>query len=209
MCSNFTDHQLKMDYYKYSLIYVKHIITINQKSTRDVRETERKEYKHSTTESHQHTVGLAGFLGTRGFSEWQMSTGFNLRSPAAWALPGEAARPLSSEARPGLPASYKRPRQHLLPARGCVVSSETRCLEEPPSRTASARPSGKPAAPSALPLRRRLLSTSAPATQPLPASETGTGRSVEQSEHTQHSPIKSMLHGCGLRHPKTTTTVTS
>lgn len=154
-------------------------------------------------------MGLAGFLGTRGFSEWQMSTGFNLRSPAARALPGEAARPLSSEARPGLPASYKRPRQHLLPARGCVVSSETRRLEEPPSRTASARPSGKPAAPPALPLRRRLLSTSAPATQPLPASETGTGRSVEQSEHTQHSPIKSMLHGCGLRHPKTTTTVTS
>ena len=32
---------------------MKHMVTKNQKSTRDIEEIERKESKHSTTKSHQ------------------------------------------------------------------------------------------------------------------------------------------------------------
>lgn len=38
----------------YRLTYMKHMITTNQKSTSDIQELMRKEFKHNTTESHQH-----------------------------------------------------------------------------------------------------------------------------------------------------------
>ena len=53
MCSNLTNHQLKIDCYKDSLVYMKHIVTTNQKPTKNIQEIKRKESKHDTIESHQ------------------------------------------------------------------------------------------------------------------------------------------------------------
>lgn len=36
ICSNLSNHQLKIDGYKHSLVYMKHIVTTDQKSTRDI-----------------------------------------------------------------------------------------------------------------------------------------------------------------------------
>nr|KAF6405038.1 hypothetical protein HJG63_009358 [Rousettus aegyptiacus] len=53
--SNLSDHQLKINCYKHSLVYMKHIVTINQKFTRYIQEIKKKESKHNPTVSHQHT----------------------------------------------------------------------------------------------------------------------------------------------------------
>ena len=45
MCSNLSYHQLKTDYYKHSLVYMKHMITTDQKSTRNIQRIKRKESK--------------------------------------------------------------------------------------------------------------------------------------------------------------------
>ena len=37
------------------MVYVMHIITKTQKSTRDIQEIKRKETKHNTTKRYQHT----------------------------------------------------------------------------------------------------------------------------------------------------------
>ena len=50
MCSNLSNHQLKIDCYTHSLVYMKHMVTTNPKSTRYIQETMRKESKHDTIE---------------------------------------------------------------------------------------------------------------------------------------------------------------
>ena len=49
-----SNHQLKVDCNKHSLVYMNHMITTNKKSLRDIQEIKKKESKHNTTESHQH-----------------------------------------------------------------------------------------------------------------------------------------------------------
>ena len=55
-CLNLRAHQLKTDCQKHPLGYMKHLVTTNQKSIRDIQEWKRKESKHNTIESHQHTT---------------------------------------------------------------------------------------------------------------------------------------------------------
>ena len=50
-----SNHQLKIVCYKHSLVCIKHMVTTNQKSARDTPEIKMEEFKHNTTESHQHT----------------------------------------------------------------------------------------------------------------------------------------------------------
>ena len=51
---NLSNHQLKVECYKHSLVYMEHMVVTNQKSTREVQEIRRKESKHNTTGRHQH-----------------------------------------------------------------------------------------------------------------------------------------------------------
>ena len=53
MCLDLSNYPLKIDCYKHSLVYMKHMVTTNQKSTRDIQEIERKESKYNTIENHQ------------------------------------------------------------------------------------------------------------------------------------------------------------
>ena len=55
MCSNLSNHRLKVDCYKHSLVYMNHMVTRNQKCARDIQEIKRKESKDNTIESYQHT----------------------------------------------------------------------------------------------------------------------------------------------------------
>ena len=55
MCLNLSNHQVKMDCYKYSLAYIKHMVAANQKSLRDIKEIKTKKSNYNTTESHQYT----------------------------------------------------------------------------------------------------------------------------------------------------------
>ena len=55
ICSNLRNHQPKVECCKHSLVYMKHLVTTNQKSTRDIEEIKRKEPKDNSAESHQHT----------------------------------------------------------------------------------------------------------------------------------------------------------
>ena len=54
MCSNLSNHQLKINCYKPRLIYMKHMIATNQKSMRDVQKNKEKgiqteHYRKSST----------------------------------------------------------------------------------------------------------------------------------------------------------------
>ena len=42
---------------------MKHIVTVKQKSTRNVQEIKKKESKHNTTESHQHRRKESKIIG--------------------------------------------------------------------------------------------------------------------------------------------------
>lgn len=139
-------------------------------------------------------------MGTRGFSEWQMGTGFHLKSPAARAPAGRGS--LSSEAsKPGTDFSLATNVLDGIFFQGKAASpaSEICRLVAPPSLAALARPSGKPAAPPALPLRSRLLSNSAPVTRPPPASDASSAASSPSAflELKRAGPRSG--RGCGLR----------
>ena len=53
MCSNLSCYQLKIDHYKYKLIYVSLMVSTEQKSVVDTQKTKKKEYKHTTKENHK------------------------------------------------------------------------------------------------------------------------------------------------------------
>ena len=53
ICPHVSDHQLKTACYKHSLVYIKPMITTNQKYTRDTQEIKWKESKSNTTECQQ------------------------------------------------------------------------------------------------------------------------------------------------------------
>lgn len=55
MCSNFSCYQLKIDCYKYRLLYVSLMVTIKQKHVVDTQKIMRKKSKLSTKESPQTT----------------------------------------------------------------------------------------------------------------------------------------------------------
>ena len=54
-CSNLSDHQLKIDCYRRSSVYMKHMVTTNRKSTGNIKEINRKEFEYNTIENQQHT----------------------------------------------------------------------------------------------------------------------------------------------------------
>ena len=54
MCLNFSNHQLNVDFYKHSLVYMKHMVNTNQKYTRDTQEIEEG-IQTQCTEGHQNT----------------------------------------------------------------------------------------------------------------------------------------------------------
>ena len=54
---NLSDHQLKIDCYKHSLEYMKHMVTQTQKSVRDIQDIKRKGSIHNTIGNHQHMRG--------------------------------------------------------------------------------------------------------------------------------------------------------
>ena len=70
MCLNLSDHQLKVDCYEHSLVYMKHVVTPDQKSTRDAK-IKRKESKHNTTDSHQHIREQENKKGAENFKDNQ------------------------------------------------------------------------------------------------------------------------------------------
>ena len=46
--SSYEHINLKIDSYKHSLVYMKHMVTTNQKSTRFIQKIKRKKSKHNT-----------------------------------------------------------------------------------------------------------------------------------------------------------------
>ena len=53
MGSNLSNHQLKIDCYLHTMLYINLMVTINQKPITDTEKIKRKEYKRNTKESHQ------------------------------------------------------------------------------------------------------------------------------------------------------------
>ena len=57
MCSNISNHQLKIDCYTHRLLYMKLLETTNEKNITDTQKIKRNESKHNIKESHQITGG--------------------------------------------------------------------------------------------------------------------------------------------------------
>ena len=55
MGSTLSCYQLKIDCYRYKLLYVNLMVTTKQKSIVNIQKIKRKEYKHTTKENHQTT----------------------------------------------------------------------------------------------------------------------------------------------------------